>query len=119
MITGVHQIAIAVKNLDAAVAYYRDVLGLPLLFQAPPGLAFLQCGPVRLMLSSVPEPNPMRRTVLYYAVADIQGTVEALRQRGAAITQEPQVIARVESRDVWLAITEDPDGHIVGLMSEV
>lgn len=119
MITGVHQIAIAVKDIEAAVTYYRDVLGLQLLFQAPPGLAFFQCGQTRLMLSAVPETDPLRRVVLYYAVADIQAAVEGIRQRGGVIKQEPQKIARVENRDVWLAVTEDPDGHVVGLMSEV
>jgi methylmalonyl-CoA/ethylmalonyl-CoA epimerase len=118
MISGVHQVAITVKDLEAAVTYYRDVLGLPLLFQAPPGLAFFQCGATRLMLSAVPEPDPTRRMVLYYAVADIQAAVEGIRQRGGAIKREPQKIARVENRDVWLAVTEDPDGHVVGLMSE-
>ncbi|MEW5980983.1 MAG: VOC family protein [Acidobacteriota bacterium] len=119
MITGVHQIAITVKDLDSGIAFYRDVLGLQLLFQAPPGLAFFQCGQTRLMLSAVPEVDPSRRMVLYYATPDINAAVDDLRRRGAAITQEPQMIARVENRDVWLAVTEDPDGHVVGLMSEV
>ena len=35
------QIAIPVSNLDRAVAFYRDVLGMRFLFQAPPELAFL------------------------------------------------------------------------------
>ncbi len=119
MISGVHQVAITVSDLDQAIAYYRDVLGLHLLFQAPPGLAFFQCGDTRLMLSAVPEPDPMRRMVLYYGVGEIKAAVEHLRTHGAVIRQEPQMIARMGNREVWLAVSEDPDGHVVGLMSEV
>ena len=118
-ITGIHQVALTVENLESAVAFYRDVLGLPFLFQAPPGLAFFQCGQTRLMLSAVPEADAARRAVLYYAVPDIRAAVEDARRAGAVVRQEPQMIARVENRDVWLAVTEDPDRHVVGLMSEV
>ena len=48
------QIALTVADLDRSVPFYRDVLGMPLLFQAPPGLAFFRCGAIRLMLS-LPE----------------------------------------------------------------
>ena len=41
---GIGQLAIPVADLDRALAFYRDVLGLRFLFQAPPGLAFLDCG---------------------------------------------------------------------------
>ena len=54
--TGVGQLAVPVTDLERAVAFYRDVLGLRFLFRAPPGLAFLQCGEVRLMLSQ-PQPG--------------------------------------------------------------
>ena len=48
------QIAMPVKDIDRAVAFYRDRLGLPFLFAAPPRLAFFDCGGTRLMLD-VPE----------------------------------------------------------------
>src|SRR6476646_10319355 len=70
--TRIGQIAIAVSDLDRAVAWYENVLGLSLLFRAPPGLAFFDCGGVRLMLSR-PEGDgaPVSTGVLYYVVADI------------------------------------------------
>ena len=120
MIQGYAQVAVTVKNLEQAVSFYRDVLGLPLLFQAPPGLAFFQCGDVRLMLAQ-PEGNGAVEShpTLYYRVPDIHSAVAALRARDAVITDEPHVVARLQSTDVWLSFTSDPDGHLVGLMSEV
>jgi catechol 2,3-dioxygenase-like lactoylglutathione lyase family enzyme len=44
------QIAINANDLDRATAFYRDILGLPLLFTTS-SLTFFDCGGVRLMLS--------------------------------------------------------------------
>jgi methylmalonyl-CoA/ethylmalonyl-CoA epimerase len=118
-ITGLAQVALSVKDIDAATAFYRDVLGLPFLFSAPPGLAFFQVGPTRLMLSASTEGGVGSHGVLYYAVADIQSSFAAVTGRGAVAKEPPRMIAKVAGREVWLAALEDPDGHIVGLMSEV
>ena len=70
-------------DLDRAVAFYRDVLGLRFLFQAPPGLAFFECGGVRLMLS-LPGGARARATTapcIYYVVDDIRGRLG--RRHGA------------------------------------
>ena len=118
-ITGLAQVALSVKDIDKATAFYRDVLGLPFLFAAPPGLAFFQVGPTRLMLSASTEGEVGSHAVLYYAVADIHSAFAAVTGRGAAVKEPPRLIAKVAGRDVWLAAIEDPDGHVVGLMSEV
>jgi methylmalonyl-CoA/ethylmalonyl-CoA epimerase len=114
------QIAIAVADLDRAVAWYADVLGLPLLFRAPPGLAFFDCGGVRLMLSR-PEPpgTELRTSVLYYQVADIHAAHAGLRSRGATLVDEPHVIARLPDHDLWMSFCHDSEGNLLGLMSEV
>jgi methylmalonyl-CoA/ethylmalonyl-CoA epimerase len=119
-ITGLAQVALNVRDLERAVAFYRDVLGLTFLFSAPPSLAFLQCGPTRIMLNGNPEAvTPAGGPILYYAVGDIEAAFAAVTAEGAPVKEAPKAIARVGGRDVWLGFTEDPDGHPVGLMSEV
>lgn len=114
------QIAIAVGDLDRAVAWYADVLGLPLLFRAPPGLAFFDCGGVRLMLSRPEPPSAeLRTSVVYYRVADIHLAYAGLRSRGAAMVDEPHLIARLPDHDLWMAFCHDSEGNLLGLMSEI
>ena len=119
-ISGLAQVALDVRDLDRSVAFYRDVLGLTFLFSAPPSLAFLQCGPTRVMLNGNPQAAPPAGgPILYCAVADIQAAFSAIMAKGAPVKEAPKAIARVGGREVWLAFTEDPDGHPVGLMSDV
>ncbi|HET7471082.1 MAG TPA: VOC family protein [Gemmatimonadales bacterium] len=114
------QIAIGVADLDRAVAWYADVLGLPLLFRAPPGLAFFDCGGVRLMLGR-PEPpdSELRTSVVYYQVTDIHAAHAGLRSRGAALVDEPHLVARLPDHDLWMVFCRDSEGNLLGLMSEV
>jgi methylmalonyl-CoA/ethylmalonyl-CoA epimerase len=119
-VTGLAQVALNVRDLERAVAFYRDVLGLTFLFSAPPSLAFLQCGPTRVMLNGDPQAAPPAGgPILYYAVADMTAACAAITAKGAPIKEAPKAIARVGGREVWLGFTEDPDGHPVGLMCEV
>lgn len=113
-----HQIALPVQDTDRAVAFYRDVLGVPLLFTAPPGLAFFDCDGVRLMLSP-PSPGLERPgSVLYFGVDDIIATHTALAARGVVFNEPPRRIATLADREVWLASFTDSEGNPLALMSE-
>jgi methylmalonyl-CoA/ethylmalonyl-CoA epimerase len=116
----VGQIAVPVHDLDRAVAFYTDVLGLRLLFRAPPGLAFFDCGGVRLMLSRPEGPDAgSDARVVYYVVADLPSAHAALLARGADVVQPPHLVARLPDHDLWLAFVRDSEGNLLGLMSEV
>lgn len=118
-VTGVGQLAIPVADLERSLQFYRDVLGLRFLFQAPPGLAFLDCGGVRLMLSRAQEREATPPAgVVYYRVSDLNPAYEALRQRGARFVDEPHLIARMSDHELWMVFLRDPDGHLLGLMEE-
>jgi methylmalonyl-CoA/ethylmalonyl-CoA epimerase len=117
--TGVGQLAIPVADLERAVTFYRDVLGIPFLFRAPPGLAFLQCGQVRLMLSQRPPgASEAPVGVIYYRVPDLDLAYATLRQRGARFVDEPHRIARLEDHELWMVFLRDPDEHLLALMAE-
>jgi predicted enzyme related to lactoylglutathione lyase len=114
----IHQISMRAHDIDRAVRFYRDALRLPLLFTAPPSLAFFNCDGVRLMLST-PEPGfDHPGSVLYFAVDDIRQTHETLLSRGVAFRSAPHRIATLADREVWLADFEDSEGNTLALMSE-
>ncbi|KPV52778.1 hypothetical protein SE17_13430 [Kouleothrix aurantiaca] len=113
------QIALTVANLDAAVAFYRDAVGLPFLF-AFPNLAFFDCGGVRLMIST-PEAGEVvaNGATLYFTVSDIQAAYAQLQARGVPFVDAPHAIADMGSYTLWMAFFRDPDGHLLGIMAEV
>jgi predicted enzyme related to lactoylglutathione lyase len=114
------QIALTVHDIDAAVAFYRDVLGLTLLFQAPPALAFFRAGDVRLMLT-LPEDGPGpagTASVLYFKVDGIVEVESTLRQNGAAFDKGAHCIAVMPDHELWMAFFRDPSGNLLGLMEE-
>jgi methylmalonyl-CoA/ethylmalonyl-CoA epimerase len=114
------QIAVIVHDLPRAVAFYRDVLGMRFLFEAPPKLAFFDCAGIRLMLSPPEKPEFDRpSSVLYFRVSDIQQAAAMLRTRGVSFESEPHLIARMPDHDLWMAFFRDSEGNLFALMSEV
>jgi len=118
-ITGIGQIAINARDLPRTMAFYRDILGLPLLFEVPQ-MAFFDCGGIRLMLGLASEPRfDHPGSILYYRVPDIAVAHQALVARGVNFEQPPHRVARLASHDLWLAFFGDPEGNTLALMSEV
>ena len=112
------QIAIPIQDLDRAKRFYGGTLGLAHLFDAPPGLSFFQCGETRLMLSGPESPDQAKASIIYYGVPDARAAGAALAAEGATQIEPARCIARVGDRDIWLAIAEDGEGNLLGLMSE-
>lgn len=114
----IQQISMRAHDVDRAVSFYRDTLGLPFLFAAPPRLAFFDCHGVRLMLST-PEPGfDHPGSVVYFAVDDIRAMYDRLKSRGVAFVTEPHKIATLADREVWLADFADTEGNTLALMAE-
>ncbi len=116
----VGQISLAVQDLERAIAFYRDSLGMRFLFQAPPGLAFFDCGGVRLMLA-LPEGEGKdhHSSVLYYDVPDIAAAADALKARGIRFESEPHRVARLGDTELWMGFLRDSEGNLLAVMSEV
>jgi methylmalonyl-CoA/ethylmalonyl-CoA epimerase len=118
-IRSIGQIAITTHDLPAAVAFYRDALGLEYLFEAGP-LAFFMCGDVRLMIA-LPETAEVDRpaSTIYFRVDDIHAARAELVARGVPFDDEPHLIARMPDHELWMTFFRDPDRNLHGLMSEV
>ncbi|MBK8433595.1 MAG: VOC family protein [Chloroflexi bacterium] len=113
------QIAVTVGDIETAVAFYGDILGLEILFRAGPNLAFLNAGGVRLMLSTPQGAGAVgHNSILYFTVTDIEAVYSAIVARGATVEREPQLAAKMPDHELWTGFLRDPDGNLVGLMEE-
>jgi methylmalonyl-CoA/ethylmalonyl-CoA epimerase len=118
----IRQVAVPVDSIEDATAFYRDVLGLRFLFDAPPALAFFECGGIQLMLAGPEAQGPHGATqhpVLYYDVPDIKSAHAHLESGGAPNVEKPHVIARMNGREIWISAVSDGQGNLVQLMSDV
>lgn len=117
-ITGIGQIAVRTQDTNRAVAFYRDVLELPFLFQAGT-LAFFDAGGVRLMLAE-PEAGQTESyaSILYYRVPAIEHAHVRLVERGVHFDEAPTLVHRAPDHDLWIAAFRDSEGNLLALMEE-
>jgi methylmalonyl-CoA/ethylmalonyl-CoA epimerase len=112
------QIALSVTDVPRAIAFYKDTLGLKLLFQMPT-MGFFDCGGVRLMISGSEKAGESYSSVIYFKVADIQEAWRELTARGITAEREPHLIARMPDHDLWMAFFRDPDRNLLAVMCEL
>ena len=118
-ISSIGQISIITHDLPRATAFYRDILGLPLLFMAG-DMAFFDCGGVRLMLGPASAPElDHPSSILYFRVPDIEAAHRRLVEMGVKIEAPPRLIAPMQTYDLWMVGFHDSEGNIMQLMSEV
>jgi methylmalonyl-CoA/ethylmalonyl-CoA epimerase len=117
-----HQVALTATNLDLAVEFYRDVLGLKFLARFdPPGLAFFALsGGARLLLSTTAS-----SASLYFIVDDIDRAMGELKKRGVSFFHPPSMIHRDDAgnfgkkgNEEWMAFFKDPSGNLLGLVTK-
>jgi methylmalonyl-CoA/ethylmalonyl-CoA epimerase len=114
------QIQMRAHDVERAAAFYEDVLGLKLLFKAPPNLAFFDVGGVRLMIDKPEKPEfDHPGSILYFAVPDIQSAYARLKESGVRFEDEPHMIARMPDHDLWMSFFRDSEDNVLALMSEV
>ena len=117
-INSVYQISISVDDLDEAIDFYRDKLGVPFIAKFPPGLAIFDCAGVHLMLSAIPGEASTGNSVIYFNVPDVQIGYETLKERGVEFTSEPHVIHSTDNYELWMAFFENPDGNTMAIADE-
>lgn len=119
MLDEIGQIAITVSDVDRALKFYREVLGLQFLFSAGPNLAFLRAGSIRIMLTkSEGKGLDPGNSVLYFKTFGLDDAYKAVLSRGAVAETGPHKIADMPDHELWMAFLRDPDGNLVGLMEE-
>ena len=113
------QISIPVHELQRAVSFYRDTLGIKFLFEVP-RMAFFDCSGVRLLVG-LPEgeEDDHPSSTLYFKVDDINSSTATLKGRGVTIKGEPELIAEMPDHDLWMSFFNDSEGNVLALMSEV
>jgi len=112
------QIALTVSDIETATAFYRDALGIPLMFEAD-NMAFFDLGPVRLMLAAEEGQNKAGASaVLYYVVEDIAAMYDTLLLRGVSFEREPFVVHETDEAELWMAFFRDMDMNLLAMMQE-
>ena len=114
-----HQVAQRAVDLDRAVAFYRDVLGLPFVARfEPPGLAFFDLGGTRLLLEANASP-----ALLYLAVDDLEARCRDLDAAGVELVAQPQLVHRDDDgtfgpagAEEWMAFLRDSEDNLIGLV---
>lgn len=115
-IRGVAQIHVRARDMERAVAFYREKLGLPLLMQVP-NLAFFRCGEVNLYLGIPSAPHlDHASSILYFSVDDIGASHRALAARGVVFHGEPHVVHRAPDHDLWMVHFDDSEGNLHALL---
>ncbi len=114
------QVRVRAHDVERAATFYQNVLGLKFLFKAPPGLAFFDCGGVRIMIDK-PEKAEFDRasSILYFAVPDIHAAHAEMKQAGVRFEDDPHMIARMPDHDLWMTFFHDSEDNMMALMSEV
>ena len=119
-ISRIGQIQMRADDVERAATFYHDVLGLPLLFKAPPNLAFFDCGGVRLMIDKPEKPEfDHPGSVLYFVVSDIQAAHARMKEKGVHFEDEPHLIAKLPDHDLWMTFFRDSEKNLLALMCEV
>ena len=114
----IRQISVYAKDLDEAIAFYRDKLGAKFLQKFdPPGLVFFDFSGTRLLL----EQNGPKAT-LYFKVDDIDAAYEELKTKGVDFLEGPHLIFRDDQgmfgdagEEEWMAFLSDPSGNTLAL----
>lgn len=113
------QVALTCRDLDRARTFYRDRLGLPLLFEAGTMLFFDAAGQRLMVGLSERKDQPIGGSYLYFDAPDIHALAEALKARGVELVGNIETLQRTDTHELKLQFFRDPDGNALALMGMV
>ncbi|WP_019637722.1 VOC family protein [Paenibacillus fonticola] len=119
MIKNVGQIGVPVTDINRALNFYKEKLGLSLLFNTD-RMAFFECDGLRLMLT-LPEKEDFAHSssVIYFQVNNIKDTYKHLVEKEVMFIDEPHVVAKMGQSETWMVFFKDTEDNTHALMSEV
>jgi len=118
-ISKIGQLAITVSDVQKALEFYRDILGLEFLFSPSENLAFLKCGETRLMLSTPQGAGEIgKNSIPYFSAENVEQVYEQAVRSGATMERAPQLAAKMPDHELWIGFLKDPDENLIGLMEE-
>ena len=119
-LSAIGQIAVNAHDMERAIAFYRDKLGMKHLFTVPPKMAFFDCAGIRLMLALPDKPEfDHPSSIIYFNVDDIGQATQTLSERGVHFEEQPAFVANMGSYDLWMAAFRDSENNLLAMMSQV
>jgi catechol 2,3-dioxygenase-like lactoylglutathione lyase family enzyme len=114
------QVALTVTDIDAARIFYRDRLGLRLMFEANTML-FFDVGGTRLMIArDEARQRPARPVgIFYFHVEDFGAAFVRLQRMRATLIGAAETVQMTSSGSLRLQQFEDPDGNMLAIMGFV
>jgi predicted enzyme related to lactoylglutathione lyase len=116
MIQSLHSVAVFVTNIDRAIEFYRDTLGLALTKQGSFGAEFLE-GDTHLGVHPAVHPDAKalvgRHTGVTFFVKDLLDYCSRLHEHGVRFLAEP-------TQQSWgiMAMIADPEGNVFALWED-
>jgi methylmalonyl-CoA/ethylmalonyl-CoA epimerase len=113
------QVGLTCRDLDRSRTFYRDTLGLPLLFEVG-NMLFFQLPGLRLMVGTAGRPDqPIGGSIIYFDAPDVDEVAANLEAKGVRFTGPTQTLQRTATGDLRLRTFYDPDGNAIGLLGVV
>lgn len=113
------QVALTCRDLDRSRVFYRDTLGLSLMFEAGTML-FFDAGGQRLVVGLAEKPDQLiGGTYIYFDAPDLPALVPALKAKGVEMIGGIETLQRTDTHELKLQFFRDPDGNQIGLMGMV
>ncbi len=119
-LSSIGQVSLTIDDVERAVAFYRDTLGMKHLYTFG-DLAFFDCDGTRLFLTRPENGSEVRQnSVLYFRVSNIHDAASELTGKGVAFEGAPHLIHRHEDgTEEWMAFFRDSEGNLLALMEQV
>lgn len=113
------QVALTTRDLPRSIIFYRDVLGLRLMFESN-GMAFFDVAGMRLMIAQdAKRPQGRPTSVLYFDAPDFPATLARLVASGVEREGPVETVQRTATGDLKLQQFRDPDGNMLAIMGTV